>query len=52
VAKIIHVMEAMAPARSGMQVGELARKVQLPKASIFEVLYTVKDLGYGAHGDR
>ena len=47
VAKTFRLMEIIAQHREGMQLGELSRKLSgQPKATVFRILHTLKELGY------
>lgn len=46
VAKTFRVIEALAQAEGCVQLSELARSVKQPKATVFRILYTLKELGY------
>jgi IclR family acetate operon transcriptional repressor len=40
------VIEIMARSKEGVRVSELARTLQLPKATVFRILFTLEELGY------
>jgi DNA-binding IclR family transcriptional regulator len=40
------VLEIMARTESGVHVSELARTLQLPKATVFRILFTLEEIGY------
>jgi IclR family KDG regulon transcriptional repressor len=40
------VLEVMARSESGVHVSELARTLQLPKATVFRILFTLQEIGY------
>jgi len=46
VAKTFQVIETLSQARSGLPLSELARRVNQPKATVFRILLTLKQLGY------
>ena len=46
VAKTFRVIEMMAQNASGMKLSQLARELNQPKATVFRILYTLKELGY------
>jgi len=46
VGKTFHVIEALAKSQSGVRLSLLARDLKQPKATVFRVLYTLKELGY------
>lgn len=46
VAKTFRVIETLSQAKSGMPLSELARRVEQPKATVFRILFTLKQLGY------
>jgi DNA-binding IclR family transcriptional regulator len=46
VAKTFRVIETLSHAKSGFPLSELARQVEQPKATVFRILFTLKQLGY------
>jgi len=40
------VLEIMARSESGVHVSEVARTLQLPKATVFRILFTLQEIGY------
>jgi DNA-binding IclR family transcriptional regulator len=46
VAKTFSVVEALAEINSGAGVSELSRKLKQPKATVFRILFTLRELGY------
>jgi IclR family acetate operon transcriptional repressor len=46
VAKTFRVIETLSHAKSGVPLSELARHVEQPKATVFRILFTLKQLGY------
>jgi DNA-binding IclR family transcriptional regulator len=46
VAKTFRVIEALSHAKSGVPLSELARHLEQPKATVFRILFTLKQLGY------
>jgi DNA-binding IclR family transcriptional regulator len=46
VAKTFRVIETLSQAESGVPLSELARRVEQPKATVFRILFTLKQLGY------
>jgi IclR family KDG regulon transcriptional repressor len=40
------ILELMARSEAGIRVSEVARTLQLPKATVFRVLYTLQEIGY------
>ncbi len=40
------ILESLSRAEAGVRVSELARTLQLPKATVFRILYTLQELGY------
>src|SRR5215831_6894930 len=46
VAKTFRVIETLSQAKSGLPLSELARHVKQPKATVFRILFTLKQLGY------
>lgn len=46
VAKAFLVLEAIADCKSCIRVTELSRKLKVPKATVFRILFTLKELGY------
>jgi DNA-binding IclR family transcriptional regulator len=53
VAKTFRVMEIIAQHREGIQLGELSRKLAgQPKATVFRILHTLKELGYVEQDSR
>ncbi len=46
VAKTFRVVETLSHEKSGLPLSELARRVKQPKATVFRILFTLKQLGY------
>src|SRR5215472_2690481 len=46
VAKTFRVIKTLSQAKSGIPLSELARRVEQPKATVFRILFTLKQLGY------
>lgn len=46
VAKTFRVIEALSQAKTGLPLSELGRRVKQPKATVFRILFTLKQLGY------
>jgi DNA-binding IclR family transcriptional regulator len=46
VAKTFRVIETLSHAKAGVPLSELARHVEQPKATVFRILFTLKQLGY------
>lgn len=44
--KAFRVLAVMARSQSGVRVSELARSLQLPKATVFRILYTLQEIGH------
>src|ERR1700716_2711624 len=40
------VLEVMARTEGGVRISELARTLQLPKATVFRILFTLQEIGY------
>lgn len=46
VEKTFHVIEVMSRSESSLPLTEIARKVGQPKATVFRILFTLKEMGY------
>jgi IclR family transcriptional regulator, KDG regulon repressor len=46
VAKTFRVIETLSQVKTGMPLSELARRVKQPKATVFRIVFTLKQLGY------